>query len=324
LFLCSSRAIKTNPDVQPSSPWINVLFNDFWGTPLTHSGSHKSYRPLCVLSFRFNFWTHELHPFGYHLINVLLHCVATALFTCLARSLFHPRASGLPTAVAGFLFAAHPIHTEAVAGIVGRADVGAAIFFLLAFFSYRRYTWARSTLHLCGQHGPQASGNGSLHSSKLSKMCSQTAIYANNNGSAAVAGLLAASSSSSPCRSFLATATNSIVKWPLTALPKSSGVPLTAKSGQVASLLALRTRKWLWLVSTVICAACSMLTKEHGVTVLAVCAVYDLLVHSRIKPKELLCAVFQVNGPFSPLAERRVWRKMRTFPSHPVTWPRDL
>jgi len=41
-----------------------------------------------------------------------------------------------------------------------------------------------------------------------------------------------------------------------------------------------------------------MLTKEHGVTVLAVCAVYDLFVHSKLKPKELPLALFQVS-PFS-------------------------
>ena len=123
-----------------------MLFHDFWGTPLTHSGSHKSYRPLCVLSFRFNYWLHELRPFGYHLINVLLHCCCTALLTHTAGALVPPRRAALPQAVAGLLFAAHPVHTEAVAGIVGRADVGAAIFFLLAFLSYRRYVVLRRRL----------------------------------------------------------------------------------------------------------------------------------------------------------------------------------
>lgn len=51
LFLYS-RAIKTNPDVLPTTPISQLLWDDFWGTPLTHSGSHKSYRPLTVLSFR--------------------------------------------------------------------------------------------------------------------------------------------------------------------------------------------------------------------------------------------------------------------------------
>jgi hypothetical protein len=46
---------------------------------------------------------------------------------------------------------------------------------------------------------------------------------------------------------------------------------------------------------TLLFAACSMLTKEHGITVLAVCAVYDVFVQSRLKPKDLFSSVlFQV------------------------------
>ncbi|CAH1993199.1 unnamed protein product [Acanthoscelides obtectus] len=39
-------------------------------------------------------------------------------------------------ALAGLLFAVHPVHTEAVTGIVGRADVLACIFFLLSLLAY--------------------------------------------------------------------------------------------------------------------------------------------------------------------------------------------
>uniref|UniRef100_A0A1B0D4L6 Uncharacterized protein n=1 Tax=Phlebotomus papatasi TaxID=29031 RepID=A0A1B0D4L6_PHLPP len=95
-----------------------MLDNDFWGTPLTDSGSHGSFRPLCVLSFRLNHLLGGFRPFGYHLTNVLLHAVATGLVLKLARQLLAP---GWGPAVTGALFAAHPIHTEAVASVVGRA-----------------------------------------------------------------------------------------------------------------------------------------------------------------------------------------------------------
>lgn len=42
--------------------------------------SHKSYRPLCVLTFRWNYLLHGLEPFGYHLVNVLLHCIASSIY----------------------------------------------------------------------------------------------------------------------------------------------------------------------------------------------------------------------------------------------------
>ncbi|KAK9508073.1 hypothetical protein O3M35_007815 [Rhynocoris fuscipes] len=129
--------------------------NDFWGTSLTNSGSHGSYRPLCVLSFRLNYWACGHHPWGYHLVNLLLHCLATALVYRTARVFASP-APG-PTAL---LFAVHPIHTEAVAGIVGRADVLSTIFYLLSFLTYSRhvrhelivewvYLWASLGLAAC-------------------------------------------------------------------------------------------------------------------------------------------------------------------------------
>lgn len=137
--LCS-RAIKTNQDLLPETPWANILYDDFWGTLLTHSGSHKSFRPLCTLSFRLNYAVHGLRPRGYHLLNLALHALVTALFTALARPLL---GRGPWSLLAGLLFASHPVHTEAVAGVVGRADVGAAVFFLLSLFCYMRHCGLR-------------------------------------------------------------------------------------------------------------------------------------------------------------------------------------
>lgn len=107
-FLFLSRAIVKNSDLLPSTPWSNVLFNDFWGTPLTHSGSHKSYRPLCVTSFRINYYVGGLNPFGYHVVNVLLHTTVCWLVVILSYTLVHAH---FPSLVAGLLFAVHPIHT---------------------------------------------------------------------------------------------------------------------------------------------------------------------------------------------------------------------
>lgn len=143
LIICSvlrSRAIKTNQDLLPETPWTNILYDDFWGTVLTHSGSHKSFRPLCTLSFRLNYALHGLRPRGYHLLNLALHALVTALFTALARPLLGRGAWSL---LAGLLFASHPVHTEAVAGVVGRADVGAALFFLLSLFCHARHCGLR-------------------------------------------------------------------------------------------------------------------------------------------------------------------------------------
>ncbi|XP_023571819.1 transmembrane and TPR repeat-containing protein 1 isoform X2 [Octodon degus] len=77
-----------------------------------------------------------MDPFYFHAVNMILHCLVTLvlMYTC-DRAVF--RSPGLAF-VTALLFAVHPVHTEAVAGIVGRADVLACLLFLLAFLSYTR------------------------------------------------------------------------------------------------------------------------------------------------------------------------------------------
>ncbi|XP_055461590.1 protein O-mannosyl-transferase TMTC1, partial [Psammomys obesus] len=130
-------AIVNNPDVRPGAPlrWA-VFANDFWGKGLADGASHKSYRPLCVLSFRLNIFLTGMDPLYFHAVNVVLHCLVTfvLMYTC-EKTVFKSRGPAFLTAL---LFAVHPVHTEAVAGIVGRADVLACLLFLLAFLSYHR------------------------------------------------------------------------------------------------------------------------------------------------------------------------------------------
>ncbi|XP_026752194.2 protein O-mannosyl-transferase TMTC2 [Galleria mellonella] len=133
------RAILSNPDVIGHTP-IEALFeNDFWGTPLADPGSHGSYRPLCVATYRLNYAFTGFKPWSYHFFNIILHCIATALVVTVARRLLPSYCIRVGTAVAGLTFAAHPIHTEAVAGIVGRADLAACNLFLLSFLLYSEH-----------------------------------------------------------------------------------------------------------------------------------------------------------------------------------------
>lgn len=84
------------------------------------------YRPVATLSWALQYALHGRAPLGYHLANVLLHAIATALVVLLARRL---TAAAAPTRAAagalgaGLLFALHPAHVEAVAPIVGRTDL---------------------------------------------------------------------------------------------------------------------------------------------------------------------------------------------------------
>lgn len=128
---------------------------------MADSGSHGSFRPFCVLSYKLNHSVGGFLPFGYHLVNVILHGVATALVLKLGRHLMRPSmtttttttmagtsaattttsttTTGWGPGVAAALFAAHPIHTEAVASVVGRADLFACTFYLATMLVYRRH-----------------------------------------------------------------------------------------------------------------------------------------------------------------------------------------
>ncbi|XP_037555691.1 protein O-mannosyl-transferase TMTC1-like [Dermacentor silvarum] len=133
-------AVVGNPDVTgenrrhaPSSP-SSLWMNDFWGRPMADPRSHKSYRPLTVLSFRANYYANGRQVRGYHMVNVALHCACSVLVAIVARCVM--RIPALHACLAATLFAAHPVHTEAVSSIVGRAEVLCCLFFLLSFLCY--------------------------------------------------------------------------------------------------------------------------------------------------------------------------------------------
>ena len=48
-----AEAVVNNEDVRTSTPFAQLFNNDFWGTNIRNNKSHKSYRPLTVLSFRY-------------------------------------------------------------------------------------------------------------------------------------------------------------------------------------------------------------------------------------------------------------------------------
>ncbi|CAL4060540.1 unnamed protein product, partial [Meganyctiphanes norvegica] len=129
-------AIKTNPDVLGVTPVHQLFLNDYWGKPLHDHTSHKSYRPLTILTFRLNHSLFGLGPLHFHVVNVLLHSSVSLLLVRLLLTVVHlPPGTVL---AAGLIFATHPIHTEAVTGLVGRADVLAALALLASLLTYHR------------------------------------------------------------------------------------------------------------------------------------------------------------------------------------------
>ncbi|MBN1901012.1 tetratricopeptide repeat protein [Candidatus Sumerlaeota bacterium] len=120
----------------------NLLIRSFgnarqiFTTPWWRGGVNKishEYRPLTVFSFALNYRIHELSPFGYHFANVLLHILASMLlFAFLLKWTRDHRLAF----ISALFFAAHPVHTEAVNNIVGRAEILAALFVFAGLLFY--------------------------------------------------------------------------------------------------------------------------------------------------------------------------------------------
>lgn len=97
---------------------------------LTYVPAGRSpYRPVTTVSYALSWSMGGGSPFWFHATNVALHVGASVLVLALLGVLGAPAA---PATLGAALFAAHPVHVEAVAGVVGRADVLATSFMLAA------------------------------------------------------------------------------------------------------------------------------------------------------------------------------------------------
>lgn len=117
--------ILNNPQV--TNPSLRGFFEATKGSNV--------FRPVTFATFSLNWVLGDIHAFGYHLLNLLLHAAVVVLLYVVLRTLLEnvPQATTV-SFVAALLFAVHPIHTEAVASIAGRSELLAAGFLLGAWF----------------------------------------------------------------------------------------------------------------------------------------------------------------------------------------------
>jgi len=87
------------------------------------------YRPLTVASYVLD-W-HLGDAVWFHAVNLAWHAAVSVLVAVL----LYQWAGFGAALVSGVLFAVHPVHVEAVAGVVGRAELMAAAFALLAVYA---------------------------------------------------------------------------------------------------------------------------------------------------------------------------------------------
>ncbi len=111
------------------SPWA-YLTDSYWGP----SRGNSLYRPLTVLAYALQSAVGNGSAFPFHLVNVALYAASALAVLGLLRT-FLPQGAALAGALA---WAAHPVHVEAVANVVGQSEMLTAIPMLLALTAYVR------------------------------------------------------------------------------------------------------------------------------------------------------------------------------------------
>jgi hypothetical protein len=95
-----------------------ILTDEYW-YPRTGNGL---YRPLTTLTYLFNYSVLDEgpNPVGYHVLNYAIHSLNASLVFLLALALFGEM---VPAFAMAAIWAVHPVLTESVTNIVGRADL---------------------------------------------------------------------------------------------------------------------------------------------------------------------------------------------------------
>ena len=126
-------AVEANPIVARGE-FSEIISTSYWAG--ANGADTGLYRPLTILSFALERrLTGEPNPFVAHAVNVGLHLANALLLFGLLGAI---GASAMTRGSAALIFALHPLHVEAVANIVGRAELLASAGTLAALWLYAR------------------------------------------------------------------------------------------------------------------------------------------------------------------------------------------
>jgi tetratricopeptide (TPR) repeat protein len=151
-FAFDSRGlILDDPRVHSTTNLADIWRHTYWW-PVGESGL---YRPFTTVSYLFNYIVlgNGSSAIGYHTVNVLLHTLNVVLVWMLARRWWSDRWAPLLIAA---VWAVHPVLTESVTNVAGRADLLAGTSLLAGVLFYlkskddRRWLFALAAVTLLG------------------------------------------------------------------------------------------------------------------------------------------------------------------------------
>jgi tetratricopeptide (TPR) repeat protein len=103
----------------------------------------NTYQPIRMLSYAIDYRIWNFNPVGYHITNILFY-ILTCIMVFLTLRLLSaglrkeasPNSHGRVAFLGSLLFAAHPVHVEAVTWLAARKEVLQGFFFFLGFYLY--------------------------------------------------------------------------------------------------------------------------------------------------------------------------------------------
>ncbi len=113
--------VANNPALHDLRRLPELLGSPWW--PVSSGRELGLWRPATSLALALTWAVGGGAPWIFHLTNLVLHALASALVVLLVSELFS-LAAGI---AAGVVFALHPVHVEAVANVVGQAELLAAV-----------------------------------------------------------------------------------------------------------------------------------------------------------------------------------------------------
>jgi hypothetical protein len=121
-----------NHDIHGDSTLEQIFSNDYWGRPMQSESSHKSWRPLTVLSFRYLKGLYTSSQLTTHrCINIITHAAAAEVVGILATRLFAQKTQRqqlLLQMITKIVFILHPTHVEVTANAANRNHILALLF----------------------------------------------------------------------------------------------------------------------------------------------------------------------------------------------------
>ena len=123
-FLTRSPQDPLGRSVQAEDGWRRIWL----------AGETPNYWPITYSILRIEWRRWEMDTTGYHVVNILLHAFASVLFWQVLKRLKIPGA-----ALAGLIFAVHPVCVASVAWIIELKNTLSMVFYLLTILAYLRH-----------------------------------------------------------------------------------------------------------------------------------------------------------------------------------------